>query len=52
MTISRSLEWTEYAQYRGRRLAVLPFDQQERPSADSLKLHHNLFIAHEEALDD
>lgn len=52
VTISRSLEWTEYAQYRGRRLVALPVDLQERPSTDSLNLHHNLFIAREEALDD
>lgn len=51
MAISRSLEWTEYAQYRGRRLAVLPSDKGEHPSPDSLKLHHDLFVAREEALE-
>lgn len=52
VAISRSLEWTEYAQYRGRRLLALPADQQEYPSRDSLKLHHDLFVARDEALDD
>ncbi|MGF6773802.1 putative restriction endonuclease [Paraburkholderia sp. GAS199] len=51
VAISRSLEWTEYAQYRGRRLVVLPADQEEQPSLDSLKLHHDLFVAREEALE-
>lgn len=51
VAISRSLEWTEYAQYRGRRLAALPADQEEQPSLDSLKLHHDLFVAREEALE-
>ncbi|WP_258168499.1 HNH endonuclease signature motif containing protein [Paraburkholderia sp. BL21I4N1] len=52
VAISRSLEWTEYAQYRGRRLLALPADQQEHPSRDSLKLHHDLLVARDKALDD
>ncbi|WP_454875363.1 HNH endonuclease [Paraburkholderia xenovorans] len=52
VAISRSLKWTEYAQYRGRRLLALPADRQEHPSRDSLKTHHDLFIAREEALAD
>ncbi|MBR8058928.1 HNH endonuclease [Burkholderia dolosa] len=52
VSVARSLEWTEYAQFRGRRLAALPVNQAERPSPEQLKRHHNLFIAREEALDD
>ena len=51
VAVSRSLQWTEYAQYRGRRLAVLPADDKEQPSPDSLKLHHDIFVAREEALE-
>ncbi|WP_321935388.1 HNH endonuclease signature motif containing protein [Paraburkholderia sp. J8-2] len=50
--VARSLEWTEYAQFRGRRLVAYPLDKEECPSADQLKRHHNLFVAREEALVD
>ncbi|UZF34536.1 HNH endonuclease [Ralstonia pseudosolanacearum] len=50
VAVSRSLEWTEYAQFRGR-LVVLPVDREERPSLDQLERHHDLFVAREEALD-
>ena len=51
VAVSRSLEWTEYAQFRGRRLAAVPADQKACPSPAQLKRHHDLFIAREEALD-
>ncbi|MCX5541472.1 HNH endonuclease [Paraburkholderia sp. CNPSo 3076] len=52
VVVSRSLEWTEYAQYRGRRLAALPLELDDHPSLDQLKRHRDLFIAREGALDD
>jgi putative restriction endonuclease len=51
VTVSRSLEWTEYAQFRGRRLAAVPAHQNDCPSPVQLKRHHDLFIAREDALD-
>ncbi|MFL9951126.1 HNH endonuclease [Paraburkholderia agricolaris] len=51
VAVSRSLEWTEYAQFRGRRLVAIPPDAAARPAPDQLKRHHNLFLACEEALD-
>ncbi|WP_434716931.1 HNH endonuclease [Paraburkholderia sp. A2RO-4L] len=52
VAVSRSLEWTEYAQFRGRRLVAVPADQQARPSTVQLQRHYDLFIAREDALDD
>lgn len=51
VAVSRSLEWTEYAQFRGRRLVAIPPDEEARPAPDQLKRHHDLFMAREEALD-
>ncbi|TAM01114.1 MAG: HNH endonuclease [Paraburkholderia sp.] len=51
VAVSRSLERTEYAQYRGRRLVALPADPDDQPSPDRLKRHHDLFLAREDALD-
>jgi predicted restriction endonuclease len=51
VAVSRSLEWTEYAQFRGRRLVAIPSDEGARPAPDQLKRHHDLFMAREEALD-
>lgn len=51
VAVSRSLEWTEYAQFRSRRLAAVPADQEACPSPAQLKRHHDLFIAREEAQD-
>jgi putative restriction endonuclease len=51
VAVSRSLEWTEYAQFCGRRLVAIPPDEAARPAPDQLKRHHDLFMAREEALD-
>lgn len=50
--VSKSLKWTEYWQYNGRRMFALPASMQEYPSPTSLSLHHDLFLAREEALED
>ncbi|MGF6633497.1 HNH endonuclease [Paraburkholderia sp. MM6662-R1] len=50
VAVSRSLESSEYARYRGRRLAALPTGEQEQPSADHLKYHHELFLTREGSL--
>lgn len=50
VAVSRSLEWTEYAHYRGRRLSSLPANPDHQPSPDRLKRHHDLFLAREDAL--
>jgi hypothetical protein len=51
VAVSRSLEWTEYAQFRGRRLVTTSLDEAAQPAADQLKRHFDLFMAREEALD-
>jgi putative restriction endonuclease len=51
IVVSRSLEWTEYAQFRGRRLVAASLDEAARPAAGQLKRHFDLFMAREEALD-
>ncbi|MCA8258277.1 HNH endonuclease [Burkholderia sp. AU31624] len=51
VAVSRSLECTEYAQYRSRRLVALPTDLNDQPSPAQLKRHHDLFLAREDVLD-
>lgn len=51
VAISRSLERTEYAQYRDRPLAKLPSAPDNRPSPNQLKRHYELFLAREDAQD-